>query len=65
MKEAIEYLHIGRTKMYMLMHSGCIQGYKVGNTWRFYLRDLRALVSGGNVEIGTKAATNRVEQGQE
>lgn len=63
MKEALAYLNIGRTKMYGLICDGSIEGHKVGSTWRFYLRDLRKLVISGKVTIGTKAVTNKSEQG--
>jgi excisionase family DNA binding protein len=40
----MDYLRVGRSKLYFLMSSGQLTGYKVGNTWRFYRADLRACV---------------------
>lgn len=65
MKEALEYLHISRTKMQEFMQSGQIQGYKLGSTWRFYLQDLRTLVNGGKMGIEVKAGTDKLEHGRE
>lgn len=46
MKEAISYLKISRSTLYRLMWSGQLTGHKVGNSWRYYVDDLRALVAG-------------------
>lgn len=62
MKEAMEYLGIGRTKMYMLMYSGRIQGYKVGNTWRFFRKDVVSLVTSGIVVLSAKNEKSNTEQ---
>jgi len=43
-KEAMDYLRVGRSKMYHLMWSGQLIGHKVGCTWRFYPSDLRACI---------------------
>jgi excisionase family DNA binding protein len=63
LKEAIEYLGIGRTTMYMIMRTGKIQGYKVGGTWRFFRRDVKSLVTSGLVVLGVDDRENDTEQG--
>ncbi|MER3404976.1 MAG: hypothetical protein C4345_14465 [Chloroflexota bacterium] len=47
--EAMEFLRISRSKLYRLIESGQLPGYKVGSTWVFYKRDLRALVKPARV----------------
>jgi excisionase family DNA binding protein len=42
--EAMAFLRISRSKLYRLIESGDLPGYKVGSTWVFYKRDLKALV---------------------
>ena len=43
-KEAMSYLRVSRSKLYLLIASGQLTAYKVGNMWRFYRTDLRACV---------------------
>lgn len=40
-KEAMKYLRISRSTLLRLMASGQLVGHKVGNTWRFYISDLK------------------------
>ena len=42
--EAMDYLRVGRSRIYKLMAGGQLTGYKVGCTWRFYREDLRKCV---------------------
>ncbi len=60
LKEACEYLKIGRTTLYRLMEKDGLKGYKVGCTWRFYLGDLRSFVKGDEM---TESAEDKTEQG--
>ena len=48
-REAMDFLRVSRSTIYRLMWSGQLQGHKVGNTWRFYERDLLALVGGKEI----------------
>jgi excisionase family DNA binding protein len=43
-KEAQDYLRVCRSTLYRLMEKEKLAGYKVGNSWRFYLDDVRACV---------------------
>jgi excisionase family DNA binding protein len=43
-REAMSFLRVSRSTLYRLMWSGKLPGYKVGATWRFYERDLLAMV---------------------
>jgi len=43
--EAAKFLRASRAKLYRLVKSGDIVGYKVGATWVFYKRDLMAYVA--------------------
>jgi excisionase family DNA binding protein len=43
-KEAMGFLRVSRSTLYRIMWSGELQGQKVGSTWRFYLKDLRAVM---------------------
>ncbi len=60
LKEALEYLRIGRTTMYRLMAKEQIKCYKVGCTWRFYLGELRSFVKGDD---SAEETANKSEQG--
>jgi excisionase family DNA binding protein len=48
-REAMSYLRVSRSKLYDLMLSGQLTGYKVGSMWRFYRTDLRACVRAGGI----------------
>lgn len=50
MREAREYLRVGRSTIIRFMDKGMLEGWKVGNTWRFRLSDLKRLM----VQRGTK-----------
>jgi excisionase family DNA binding protein len=43
-KEAMAFLRVSRSTLYRLMWSNLLIGHKVGSTWRFYRKDLRACV---------------------
>lgn len=43
-KETMKMLRISRSGLYREMWDGNIQGYKIGTTWRFYLRDVRRML---------------------
>lgn len=47
--EARAYLRISRSTLYRLMRTGKLRGYKVGSTWRFYQKDLKACLTPGEV----------------
>ena len=49
--ETLAHLRISKSTLYRFMQSGELQGYKVGNTWRFYLEDVKALIKARN-EVG-------------
>jgi len=49
--ETLKYLYISQSTLYRFMQRGEIQGYKVGNTWRFYLSDVQGLIKARN-EVG-------------
>lgn len=62
LKEALEYLRIGRTTLYRFMDDGKIIGHKVGWLWRFYLGDLRSFVNGSKSTEDANDAENKDEQ---
>lgn len=43
-KEAMAFLRVSRSTLLRLMWKRQLAGHKVGNTWRFYVADLRLLV---------------------
>jgi excisionase family DNA binding protein len=51
-REAMGFLRVSRSTLYRLMWSGKLRGHKVGATWRFYERDLLALVESGSLPCG-------------
>lgn len=59
LKEALEYLRIGRTTLYKFIGESRIEGHKVGRLWRFYLGDLRSFVNGSK---SIKEVANKDEQ---
>lgn len=46
--ETLAYLRISKSTLYRFMQSGQLQGYKVGSTWRFYLRDVQGVIKARN-----------------
>lgn len=44
-KEAMAYLRVSRSSLYRLIWSGQLVAHKVGSTWRFWQRDLKACVN--------------------
>jgi excisionase family DNA binding protein len=60
LKEACEYLRIGRSTLYRLMANSDLKGHKVGCTWRFYLGELRSFVRGDEM---VEEAEDKTEQG--
>jgi excisionase family DNA binding protein len=46
-RETMALLRVSRSTLYRIMDAGKLQGSKVGNTWRFYLKDLRAYMRQG------------------
>jgi excisionase family DNA binding protein len=46
-KETMQYLKVSRSTLYRIMWEGKLPGNKVGSTWRFYLKDLRACIQNG------------------
>lgn len=43
-REAMGFLRCSRQKLYKLMGTGAIKGYKVGNSRVFYKKDLKQLI---------------------
>jgi excisionase family DNA binding protein len=62
LKQALDYLQIGRTTLYKLMDEGKLKAYRVGGTWRFYLGELRSFVSGNGASAEAKDAADKSEQ---
>jgi excisionase family DNA binding protein len=54
-KEAMTYLRISRSTLHRLMQSSQVTGYKVGNGWRFYRRDLRSCIQTPPLSDGREA----------
>jgi excisionase family DNA binding protein len=52
MKEAMAYLQVSRSTMYRKMKRRELKGYKIGSEWRFYLKDLQAMLD--STEKGTE-----------
>lgn len=46
-KEVMTYLRVSRSTLLRMMWSGKLTGHKVGNTWRFWMSDVRKCVQGG------------------
>lgn len=47
-KETLAYLRISKSTLYRFMQSGKLQGYKVGDTWRFYHKDVQGVIKARN-----------------
>lgn len=42
-KETMKYLRVSRSTLYRLMADGTVPAHKVGNTWRFYSDEVKAV----------------------
>lgn len=63
MKETMGYFKIGRTKVYDLIREGKLKGHKVGCTWRFYKKDVRNVVKGGDSSVSVDSDESNNGQG--
>ncbi len=58
-KEAMSYLRVSRSTIYRLMETGQFTGHKVGNTWRFYLADVKACVEAVSTVPGERPCDDK------
>jgi excisionase family DNA binding protein len=51
LKEVAEYLKLTDRTLYRLTQEGKLPGFKVGNSWRFRLRDIDAWIEDQKAEV--------------
>ena len=50
LKEVADYLKLTERTLYRLTQDGKLPGFKVGNSWRFRLRDIEAWIEDRKAE---------------
>ena len=51
LKEVADYLKLTERTLYRLTQEGDVPGFKVGNSWRFRLRDIDAWIEERKAEV--------------
>lgn len=51
MKEAADYLKMGRSTVYKLLREGALPAHKVGREWRFDAAELDEWIKSGNLRL--------------
>ena len=51
LKQVADYLKLTERTLYRLIQEGKLPGFKVGNSWRFRLRDIDAWLEAQKAEV--------------
>jgi excisionase family DNA binding protein len=51
LKQVADYLKLTERTLYRLTQEGKLPGFKVGNSWRFRLRDIDAWIEAQKAEV--------------
>jgi excisionase family DNA binding protein len=51
LREVADYLKLTERTLYRLTQEGRLPGFKVGNSWRFRLRDIEAWIEAQKAEV--------------
>ncbi len=51
LKEVADYLKLTERTLYRLTQDGTLPGFKVGNSWRFRVRDIEAWIEAQKADV--------------